>query len=162
MMAVSQLQPNLAVPDWGKVVVQHQRFWADSTKSSSALSRMCKVLSVNQRSWVKGGCSYTPPKPISRGHFQTRAVATEGAPSSDLSPKDRQERQWQEFFLDPTQWWDNRPDKKNPRYPDFRHRRSKQPLWLNDRLKPAWVDSLLAMWDSRITERSVDPRLIAK
>ena len=41
------------------------------------------------------------------------------------------EELWQRLLDDPSQWWDNRVTKHNPKGPDFKHKVSKQPLWLN-------------------------------
>lgn len=45
---------------------------------------------------------------------------------------------WADWESDPTQWWDNREDKRNPRAPDFKHKKTGAGLWLNT--KPAHVD----------------------
>ncbi|CAK9275513.1 unnamed protein product [Sphagnum jensenii] len=53
------------------------------------------------------------------------------------------ENLWQEFFSDPSQWWDHRLEKVNARYPDFKHKKTKQALWLNGRWNPVWVEAEL-------------------
>ncbi|CAM6065707.1 unnamed protein product [Sphagnum tenellum] len=54
------------------------------------------------------------------------------------------EKLWQEFFLDPSQWWDHRSEKGNARYPDFKHKKTQEALWLNNKLNPPWVEAELA------------------
>jgi pentatricopeptide repeat protein len=49
------------------------------------------------------------------------------------------EKVWQEFFSDPSQWWDCRPEKVNARYPDFKHKKTQDALWLGDHRNPPWV-----------------------
>ncbi|KAJ7231026.1 hypothetical protein O6H91_Y458200 [Diphasiastrum complanatum] len=49
------------------------------------------------------------------------------------------EQLWQEFFLDPSQWWDNRLMKKSPKYPDFKHKSTNEGLWIESWLNPPWV-----------------------
>ncbi|CAK9867352.1 unnamed protein product [Sphagnum jensenii] len=49
------------------------------------------------------------------------------------------EKVWREFFSDPSQWWDCRPEKVNARYPDFKHKKTQDALWLGDRRNPPWV-----------------------
>ncbi|KAJ7528130.1 hypothetical protein O6H91_16G085400 [Diphasiastrum complanatum] len=56
----------------------------------------------------------------------------------------RVERLWQQFFLDPSQWWDERRDKTNPRFPDFKHKTAKKALWIDNRLNPPCVHTRLA------------------
>lgn len=60
------------------------------------------------------------------------------------------EELWEDLFSNPSHWWDYRREKTNPKYPDFRHKSSKQVLWLNSKQKPTWVDSRLSsLHDSR-------------
>ncbi|CAM6129666.1 unnamed protein product [Calypogeia fissa] len=54
------------------------------------------------------------------------------------------EKLWREFFSDPSQWWDHRSDKANIKYPDFKHKKTQAPLWLDGKLNPPWVESELA------------------
>ncbi|KAL4182237.1 hypothetical protein AMTRI_Chr12g274960 [Amborella trichopoda] len=51
---------------------------------------------------------------------------------------------WKELFAKPYNWYDNRFDKRNPRYPDFRNKNSKEALWL-DKHTP---DSVLSALES--------------
>ena len=51
-----------------------------------------------------------------------------------------QEQIWRDLLANPSLWWDNRYDKLGRGHPDFRHKISRQPLWLNSHRKPAWVD----------------------
>ncbi|KAI5057960.1 hypothetical protein GOP47_0027975 [Adiantum capillus-veneris] len=46
---------------------------------------------------------------------------------------------WTDFFRDPSQWWDIRSTKRSPSQPDFTHKITKEPLWLNSRHNPPWV-----------------------
>ncbi|CAM6073937.1 unnamed protein product [Sphagnum tenellum] len=54
------------------------------------------------------------------------------------------EKLWREFFSDPSQWWDHRSEKANPRYPDFKHKKTREALWLSDKFKPSWVEAEIA------------------
>ncbi|CAM6061129.1 unnamed protein product [Sphagnum tenellum] len=54
-------------------------------------------------------------------------------------PGGEREKLWRDFFSDPSQWWDHRPEKKNERYPDFKHKKTQEALWLGDRQNPPWV-----------------------
>lgn len=57
---------------------------------------------------------------------------------------------WQAFFANPVDWWDNRKDKRNPKYPDFKHKDTGEALWIEDRNNPSWVKSQLAILDSKM------------
>ncbi|KAJ7297813.1 hypothetical protein O6H91_Y035300 [Diphasiastrum complanatum] len=56
----------------------------------------------------------------------------------------RTKQLWEEFFSDPSQWWDHRNNKRNPRFPDFKHRSTgMKALWIDDRFTPPWVRARL-------------------
>ncbi|KAA8548724.1 hypothetical protein F0562_000408 [Nyssa sinensis] len=57
---------------------------------------------------------------------------------------------WQAFFANPLEWWDNRKNKKNPKYPDFKHKDTGEALWVEGKYNPNWVKSQLAILDSRM------------
>ncbi|KAK4755836.1 hypothetical protein SAY87_009593 [Trapa incisa] len=44
---------------------------------------------------------------------------------------------WSDLVENPSKWWDNRSSKIRPTYPDFKHKESRQALWLNR--APSWV-----------------------
>ena len=39
----------------------------------------------------------------------------------------------------PEEWWDNRATRKNPRAPDFKHKVTRQALWIDNWQTPEWV-----------------------
>ncbi|KAJ7205384.1 hypothetical protein O6H91_Y485300 [Diphasiastrum complanatum] len=70
-------------------------------------------------------------------------------PSAFSTPRDldrlvRMDQLWQEFFSDPSQWWDNRLTKKTPKDPDFKHKRTLEGLWVDGWLNPSWVKEKMA------------------
>ncbi|KAM7501396.1 hypothetical protein LguiB_000300 [Lonicera macranthoides] len=60
------------------------------------------------------------------------------------------EELWQAFFANPVDWWDNRKNKRNPNYPDFKHKDTGEALWVEGRYNPPWVKSQLVILDSRV------------
>ncbi|XP_015581088.2 protein OSB2, chloroplastic [Ricinus communis] len=62
-------------------------------------------------------------------------------------PKSKQVKQhkgdanWTDLVGHPNKWWDNRLNKKNERYPDFKHKETGVGLWLSN--SPTWVLSEL-------------------
>ncbi|RWR80959.1 protein OSB2, chloroplastic-like protein [Cinnamomum micranthum f. kanehirae] len=60
------------------------------------------------------------------------------------------EELWQAFFANPVDWWDNRNNKRNPKYPDFKHKDTKEALWIESKYNPPWVKSQLAILDARM------------
>ncbi|CAK0784505.1 hypothetical protein CVIRNUC_007709 [Coccomyxa viridis] len=60
---------------------------------------------------------------------------------ADVGPS---EKKWMEFFSNPSAYWDNRQNKRNPRAPDFKHKDDKDSvLWLDSRDTPPWVGAQL-------------------
>lgn len=52
---------------------------------------------------------------------------------------------WNEFFNDPSKFYDNRRNKKNPKGPDFKHRDDgDKALWVVGKKNPSWVAARLA------------------
>ncbi|MCO5595892.1 hypothetical protein L7F22_049943 [Adiantum nelumboides] len=70
-------------------------------------------------------------------------AAVVGAAAEGARVAARGEQAWRALFANPSEWWDYRSSKSNPNYPDFRHKASREPLWLDNPFKPSWVDSLL-------------------
>ncbi|KAJ7552177.1 hypothetical protein O6H91_06G045400 [Diphasiastrum complanatum] len=62
---------------------------------------------------------------------------------------------WKKFFSDPSQWLDHRFDKTNVRYPDFKHKKSQEGLWLDKKSTPYWVEAQLAALAPGTVQRSV-------
>ncbi|CAK9878571.1 unnamed protein product [Sphagnum jensenii] len=56
----------------------------------------------------------------------------------------KKEKRWREFFSDPSQWWDHRSEKGNKKYPDFKHKKTQEALWLIDQQNPPWVEAEVA------------------
>jgi pentatricopeptide repeat protein len=61
-----------------------------------------------------------------------------------MTAYNQRDKLWREFFSDPSQWWDCRPEKVNVRYPDFKHKKAQGALWLGDGQNPPWVGEKLA------------------
>jgi hypothetical protein len=55
------------------------------------------------------------------------------------------EEYWREYFATPTNWWDNRQGKRNPRAPDFKHRITRKALWINGWFTPQWMKDRFLM-----------------
>jgi len=54
------------------------------------------------------------------------------------------EQKWMDFFAEPSGYWDNRFNKRNPRAPDFKAKDGDAALWLDSRDTPPWVGPELA------------------
>ncbi|GLU04332.1 hypothetical protein SLE2022_214840 [Rubroshorea leprosula] len=58
---------------------------------------------------------------------------------------------WQVFLHNPSEWWDNRKNKRSPQQPDFKHKDTGESLWLSPN-DPPWVKRQLELLDSRMGE----------
>ncbi|XP_057519707.1 protein OSB2, chloroplastic-like [Amaranthus tricolor] len=65
---------------------------------------------------------------------------------------------WQAFFANPTEWWDNRKNKKNLKYPDFKHKDTGEALWVESRYNPPWVKSQLEKLDPKMQSFQVQEK----
>ncbi|KAK0580041.1 hypothetical protein LWI29_035543 [Acer saccharum] len=48
---------------------------------------------------------------------------------------------WKDLVENPDKWWDNRLNKVNEKSPDFKHKETREGLWLDN--SPTWVRSKL-------------------
>lgn len=60
------------------------------------------------------------------------------------------DRLWQDLFVNPSDWWDQRTKKKNPRAPDFKHKTTRESLWISSWETPPWVMPQLAALDLNV------------
>lgn len=57
--------------------------------------------------------------------------ATKPAPRKTVTKANDKAPLWQDWIDNPDDWWDNRNDKRNPKAPDFKHKKSGEALWLS-------------------------------
>ncbi|KAJ7540618.1 hypothetical protein O6H91_10G023300 [Diphasiastrum complanatum] len=99
------------------------------------------VMTRKEALWIKS--RFNPPWVHATLPFQEQ----EPLAFSTLQGSDRlirMEQLWQEFFSDPSQWWDNRLTKIGPKYPDFKHKITREGLWVDGWLNPSWVKEKVA------------------
>lgn len=60
-------------------------------------------------------------------------------------------RLWQVFFASPYEWWDNRKSKPYITCPDFKHKDTREKLWLHPD-DPPWVRKQLELHDLEIAK----------
>jgi single-strand DNA-binding protein len=96
--------------------------------------------------YARQGGSPSPPPP---GAYNNASPAP-SPPPANPNPAAASEKDdlWRDLIENPSAWWDNRPRKAepggNPRYPDFKHKESQTPLWIESRDTPAWAAQALA------------------
>ncbi|KAI3865499.1 hypothetical protein MKW92_009388 [Papaver armeniacum] len=88
---------------------------------------------------------------------QTYTTYTQGGQTSGQSVNALKDTLWRDLFDNPGQWDDYRKDKLNglvkPKHPDFKHRDSGQPLWINS--APKWAISELQITSGKGEESSL-------
>ncbi|KAL6012564.1 Protein osb1, mitochondrial-like [Asimina triloba] len=74
--------------------------------------------------------------------------------SDPLNSENERDRlhQWQVFFANPHEWWDNRKEKGYKRFPDFKHKDTRECLSLGPD-DPPWVRKQLELLDSKLEEQ---------
>ena len=45
---------------------------------------------------------------------------------------------WEHLLHHPKDWWDNRSSRSNPKALDFKHKRTRRALWIDNRQTPEW------------------------
>lgn len=91
-------------------------------------------MSLSVASFTKSACASKP-----------RNLLTTRGSQCELSTK--REQPWEDLFANPSHWWDNRFDKLGSAHPDFRHKSTREPLWLNSPHIPSWVHAKLVSDD---------------
>tara|TARA_R110001606_G_scaffold101624_4_gene223083 strand:+ start:64 stop:585 length:522 start_codon:yes stop_codon:yes gene_type:complete len=136
-----------------QVVKAHGDLTADFVANMETIqSSLEQGASVSQASAMIGQAfPGTTTVPVTQ--FQAAAPVMQAAPAQaqpaaipGVADGDAQVSQlWTEFFSDPSRFWDNRSDKRNPRAPDFKNKdNGDKALWLQDKKNPSWVGQQLA------------------
>lgn len=128
------------------------------------VSQLWDDLRDNPQNWYDNRDTKTNPKAPDFKHIETKAALwvdsrttpewvetlppnlnfRRNDPSGSMARAEREAELWQEFFKQPTAWFDNRFDKRNPRAPDFKKKGgSGEALWLNS--APSWVQEQLQL-----------------
>lgn len=93
--------------------------------------------------WLAEAGSVQCLKKIAMRLVASRHTGLRGRAPTKKRSRACQEHLWEDLFLNPSSWWDNRPDKATQHHPDFTHKASREPLWLNSLHKPSWVEARL-------------------
>ncbi|KAL9227553.1 hypothetical protein vseg_003230 [Gypsophila vaccaria] len=131
----------------GNQIYVSGRLTSDTVESEDGKQQTYYKVTVQQLNFVEK--SFPSPVPLYDDNYSSMTSAAKfnsSAPPSKLSPQEL----WQAFFANPTEWWDNRNNKKNPKYPDFKHKDTGEALWVEGRYNPPWVKSQLEVLDSKM------------
>ncbi|KAL5561800.1 hypothetical protein UlMin_031547 [Ulmus minor] len=124
------------------------RLISDTVETDEGKQQTYYKVVVQQLNFVEKSFSSSTPSLYDRGSDSMTTGKKRGsnAANGDETP----EQLWQAFFANPLEWWDNRKNKKNPKYPDFKHKDTGEALWIEGRYNPPWVKAQLAILDTRM------------
>ncbi|XP_048569661.1 protein OSB1, mitochondrial-like [Triticum urartu] len=108
---------------------------------------MCYKIHVKELNYV-----HDPKKPRN-DKDSVDPASTPSADSQTLEEIKYRERLrlWQVFFASPYEWWDNRQYKPYASCPDFKHKDTREQLWLHPD-DPPWVRKQLELIDQQTAE----------
>uniref|UniRef100_A0A7N2N721 Uncharacterized protein n=1 Tax=Quercus lobata TaxID=97700 RepID=A0A7N2N721_QUELO len=128
----------------GQQIYVSGRLVSDTVESEDGKQQTYYKVVVQQLNFVERSISSLPLYDHDSNSMMAGKKLGNNA-ASDMSI----EELWQAFFANPVDWWDNRKNKKNPKYPDFKHKDTGEALWVEGRYNPPWVKSQLAILDTR-------------
>ncbi|KAG8370751.1 hypothetical protein BUALT_Bualt13G0016100 [Buddleja alternifolia] len=122
------------------------RLVSDTVENDDGKQQTYYKVVVQQLNFIERGLSSVPlyngdSNSMTPGRKQNNYPANSTGSTEEL---------WQAFFANPTEWWDNRKNKRSPNYPDFKHKDTGEALWVEGRYTPTWVKSQLSILDSRM------------
>ncbi|KAL6499530.1 hypothetical protein OROGR_027440 [Orobanche gracilis] len=120
------------------------RLVSDTVENDDGKQQTYYKVVVQQLNFIERG---VPSVPLYNGDSNS---ATPSRKQYAANSTGSTEQLWQAFFANPLEWWDNRKNKRNPKYPDFKHKDTGEVLWVEGRYNPSWVKSQLAVLDSKM------------
>lgn len=141
----------------GQQIYVSGRLVSDTVESDEGKQQTYYKVVVQQLNFVERSFSSLP----SYDHDSNSMTAGRKLGSNAANSMGSIEESWQAFFANPVEWWDNRKNKKNPKYPDFKHKDTGEALWVEGRNNPPWVKSQLAILDTRMGSLGQDGRMEA-
>ncbi|KAF9618670.1 hypothetical protein IFM89_002365 [Coptis chinensis] len=130
----------------GQRVYVSGRLVSDTVEGDDEKTQTYYKVVVQQLNFVEKSFS---PVPLYEQEKNSTISGVRGGSYSNNNTGSTQEL-WQAFFANPVEWWDNRKNKRNLKYPDFKHKDTGESLWVDAKYNPPWVKSQLAILDSRM------------
>ncbi|GAB4830464.1 hypothetical protein Ancab_020177 [Ancistrocladus abbreviatus] len=130
----------------GRQIYVSGRLVSDTVESDDGKQQTFYKVVVQQLNFIEK--SFSSPVPLY--DESSNSMASERKSDAAAANSKSTEELWQAFFVNPMDWWDNRKNKKNPKYPDFKHKDTGEALWVEGRYNPPWVKSQLEILDSRM------------
>ena len=114
---------------WNMLFADYNAFWDNRVNKINPNGPDFKHKDSGDGLWLDGKFPAAPD--IKQRVLNELPNAPREAPAASAASNPETAELWQRLLDDPSQWWDNRVNKQNPRGPDFKHKVSAQPLWLN-------------------------------
>ncbi|CAI0402864.1 unnamed protein product [Linum tenue] len=138
----------------GNQIYVSGRLISDTVENEDGKVQTYYKVVVQQFNFIErnGSSSSSPSSPSYDEEFNMNASGRKfnNSNNNNTSNMGSIEEQWQAFFASPYEWWDNRKNKRNPKYPDFKHKDTGESLWVEGRYNPSWVKSQLAILDEKM------------
>ncbi|CAL1383139.1 unnamed protein product [Linum trigynum] len=142
----------------GNQIYVSGRLISDTVENEDGKVQTYYKVVVQQFNFIErnGSSSSSPSSPSSSSYDEEFNMNASGRKFNNNSNNNNTsnmgsiEEQWQAFFASPYEWWDNRKNKRNPKYPDFKHKDTGESLWVEGRYNPSWVKSQLAILDEKM------------
>ncbi|KAL3649085.1 hypothetical protein CASFOL_005488 [Castilleja foliolosa] len=131
----------------GQQVYVSGRLVSDTVENDDGKQQTYYKVVVQQLNFVERGISSIP---LYNGDSNSNSVTTSSKKQYPANSTGSTEELWQAFFANPLEWWDNRKNKRSPKYPDFKHKDTGEALWVEGRYNPSWVKSQLTVLDSKM------------
>lgn len=122
-------------------------FWDELAEIAAAHLKRNEHIFVSGSVWQE---NYTDKDNLQRKICKVKAKELKYVSSWETSvektdPKDL----WKNYFNNPSEWWDNRLNKRNPKAPDFKNKTTGAPLWIDSVTTPAWVKAQIQGHDAK-------------
>lgn len=131
----------------GNQIYVSGRLVADLVEADDGKQQTYYKVVVQQLNFIERSNSTAPHYDQDSNSIMAGRKPSSGAVDNTASTQEL----WQAFFANPVDWWDNRKNKKSPKYPDFKHKDTGEALWVEGRYNPPWVKSQLALLDMRMS-----------
>ncbi|CAA0829756.1 Interactor of constitutive active ROPs 2-chloroplastic [Striga hermonthica] len=124
---VKCVKDNAKKDSWMNLVENPSKWWDNRSEKKNSRYPDFKHKETGEGLWLNDDTPSWVLPGLARLEFDVKCV-------KDNAKKDS----WMNLVENPSKWWDNRLEKKNSRYPDFKHKETGEGLWLNDDMS-SWV-----------------------
>ncbi|XP_073142638.1 protein OSB2, chloroplastic-like [Henckelia pumila] len=134
---------------WRDLVINPLQWWDYREHKSNGLVKEkfpdFKHKATGESLWINGAPEWVLAG-LGKLEFDVKPIYAKkqqpaGPGTDEIKRDEKGGDSWKNLVENPDKWWDNRPNKKNPKAPDFKHKETGEVLWLNR--SPDWALSRL-------------------